>query len=93
VNVGECLYRDVLTGIIQAVVKQTEHGKKVQHRRSLRTTDVAEARLKLAEYRLELAGKQALPPITPPPEVPPPKPAPVTAPSAPPRRRSIRSPE
>ena len=52
-SIGECLYRDTKTGILQAVVKQTENGKKVQHRRSLRTVDIVTARLRLAESPLQ----------------------------------------
>ena len=62
----------------------------MQHRKSLRTADIAEARLRLAQFRLELAGKKVLPPTTPPPEVPSPIVlSPVTAPSPPPQNHPL----
>jgi len=83
VSIEECLYQDSVSGIIQAVVKQAEHGKQVQHRRSLRTGDLAEARLRLYAFRLELAGRK-LPPPSPPEELPPIAPPLPTPPSPPP---------
>jgi phage-related minor tail protein len=54
-KVGECLYRDPTRGIIYAVVKL----KGKQHKRSLRTKSLPEARRKLMDYRRELEQVRA----------------------------------
>ncbi len=50
-NCGECLWRDVSTGIIYAIIKRTILGKKKQFKKSLGTTDLRDAGHKLAEFR------------------------------------------